>query len=79
MKGTLRPGPPADSKPPANVDIVYSPDDGGYYCEIYGEIGQELHQTELADDIYMAANDADKWIEANGYKLGRRNNTTNAS
>ena len=28
-------------------DIIYSEDDGGYYCEIYNQQGKDLHTTEL--------------------------------
>jgi hypothetical protein len=28
-------------------DVVYSPDDGGYYCEVYTEHNEDLMQTEV--------------------------------
>ena len=65
---TFRPGPDPKSKPPVKIFVAYSPDDGGFYSEIIGSIGQTLHTTELADDQAMAIADARKWIIVNRYR-----------
>ena len=70
--GTFRPGPAANSKPLATIDVIYSPDDGGWYAEIYGQLGQDLHTTELADDRDMAAAEAEDWAAKNEYRVTYR-------
>ena len=47
----------------------YSPDEGGYYVEVFTSGGKDLHTTELCDDADMARREAGTWAAANGYRL----------
>ena len=47
--------------------VFHSPDDGGYYAEIYEREGVELFQTkEIRSSEELAGADAIIWIENNG-------------
>lgn len=46
------------------TELVYSPDDGGWYVEIWDRnTGITLHVTRVFKDRHAARRAADKWIE----------------
>lgn len=48
----------------AAFHTVYSPDDGGYYVEIYDEnTGKEMHTTDVYPDPETAIIAARKWMK----------------
>ena len=51
---------------PVYFALVYSPDDGGFYCELVSREGKTLHVTEVSKEEKQAINDARSWASENG-------------
>jgi hypothetical protein len=47
-------------------DIVYSPDDDGWYVQVYDEVGRELHATDVCSSKAKASAAAKAWCHSNG-------------
>ncbi len=44
------------------IDTILSPDDGGYYAEVYdGDSGKQVHETSVHDKRKAARHAAIKW------------------
>jgi hypothetical protein len=52
------------------IEIVDSPDDGGYYAEIMNENGETIHTTLVKEHIYQAEATAQTWVEIHTTKGG---------
>ena len=42
---------------------IHSPDDGGYYAEVFTKNGITLHSTSIYDSEALAVQAARKWLE----------------
>ena len=51
---------------PVAFDLVYSPDENGFYTELVSRQGKTLHVTELRGTELEAVNDARSWALENG-------------
>jgi hypothetical protein len=51
----------------ANLTVVYSPDDGGYYAECFSKDGKDLHSTEVVSSHGKAVHLAKCWLSERGY------------
>jgi hypothetical protein len=60
----------------AFVDITYSPDDEGWYAEIYNHSGKTLHITELYPRRSQAQAHVIDWCRANRYRIADTMNVT---
>jgi len=47
------------------LDVVYSPDDSGYYCQVSDRNGKDLHETEVWKTKATAVKHAQDWIRKN--------------
>lgn len=56
----------AAEKRACKIDVTYSPDDGGYYAEVWEmETGKDLYQTRIYESAEAAQADAKHWIASN--------------
>jgi hypothetical protein len=53
----------------AFVDVVHSPDDGGWYAEVYNHTGKTLHTTGVYPRSSQAEAYAIDWCRANRYHV----------
>ncbi len=48
-------------------DVIDSPDDGGYYAEVWDIHGKEVgFDGKIHDEVALAANEAKQWIHDRG-------------
>ena len=46
-----------------NVSSIFSPDDGGFYAEVWNARGKTLHSTDITGSHSQAQDDGFAWID----------------
>jgi len=46
-----------------SIEVIYSPDDGGYYAEVFNENGGTVHTTQIEPIRWRAKTAASNWID----------------
>jgi len=54
------------------IDTMYSPDDGGYYAEVFGRGGQTEYTTQICDSRIKARRLAEDWVHRNCFVPHRK-------
>lgn len=54
--------------PFAYFDIVHSPDDGGYYAEVYDQKGVQLYETDLQSNKKAVVAEVYRWTGEQGLR-----------
>lgn len=56
----------------ARIDLTYSPDDGGWYAEVWDKAtGENLHTSEASESPGTPTVEARDWAVQNGYEISR--------
>ena len=45
------------------MELVHSPDDGGYYTSVIDSLGKTVHHTKLRAMAMHAERDAQRWVD----------------